>query len=229
MATTITKAEFDVLPDSLKTKFTADGDGYALVEEDVEGLKKSKAEILVEKKRLADELAEYKKFKAEFEANKSAAEEAKQREAGQFAELEKKLRDKIAEVETQRAQEREQMLTTLKRERVTNELIAKGVLPDRARYAVADIENDLDLEAGEQGFKLKVKNGIGDANEFDKLIEGYKAKSPFLFAAEAAAGSGASGSGGGGNVAKTWTRDQWEKAGTAERVAFSSEGGRITD
>lgn len=229
MATTITKAEFDALPESLKGKFTADGDNWSLVEEDVEGLKKSKAEILAEKKAMAEKLAALEKFKSEFEASKSADEEAKQREAGQFAELEKKLRDRITELETTHQTERDKLMTTIKRERLMNELTANGVIADRARYALADIENRIDLEATENGFALKVKDGIGDANDFNKLLDGMKAQSPFFFKADMAAGSGASGNGGGGNVAKTWTRAQWDKAGTAERVAFSSEGGRITD
>ncbi len=89
MATKITKAEFDTLPDSLKTKFKADGDDYLLdeVTEDVEGLKRSKAEILAEKKRIQDERDELRKFKTDHEQAKEVEETAKQKEAGEFAEL----------------------------------------------------------------------------------------------------------------------------------------------
>ncbi|TXH45716.1 MAG: hypothetical protein E6Q97_30985 [Desulfurellales bacterium] len=199
MGIKISKAEFDALPDALKSKFTADGEDFALVEEDVEGLKKSKAEILAEKKAIADKLAALEKFKADFDAKQAESESEAMKAAGQFAELEKKLRDALAEQKTQAEQERAQMLETIKRERLTNELIARGVLPDRARYALADIEKEIILEPGDNGFALKVKDGIGDANEFANLVEGFKAKSPFLFAAGAAAGSGASGSGNGGS------------------------------
>ena len=229
MATTIiSKAEFDALPDSLKGKFTADGDKYSLVE-DVEGLKRKNAELLAEKKRIADENAALAKFKAEYEASKSADEETKQREAGQFAELEKKLRARNAELETEKANEVNAIVQLLKRERLTNELIAKGVLPDRAKYALADIENEIELERGESGFALKGRNGSGDAGEFAKLIEGVKGKSPFFFAADTTAGSGASGSGNGGSSAKSMKRDAFLAMPPAEQSKFSLSGGTVED
>ena len=76
MATTITQAEFETLPESLKSKFTPMGEDFSLIEEDVAGLRKSKELILAEKKRLeqeggieamAREYEELKRFKAEIE------------------------------------------------------------------------------------------------------------------------------------------------------------------
>ena len=122
--TTITKAEFDTLPESLKSKFEANGDSYALLEEDVEGLKKSKAEILKEKKDLQARLDELNKFKSEFEQSKSAEEEEKLRQAGEFAELEKKLRAKITELEDGSKQKESELLNNFKTERLKNELTA---------------------------------------------------------------------------------------------------------
>lgn len=229
--TKITKDEFEKLPESLKSKFTADGDGYALVEEDVEGLKQSKATILAEKKKLADELADLKRFKEEYERNKAATETEAMKKAGQFEELERKLRAALDEQKTAYETEKARLLTTIKRERLTNELTAKGVLADRAKYALADLENEIDLEPAENGFSLKVKNGIGDAGEFDKLIEGMKAKSPFFFAANGATGSGASGSGNGSGAGtgKTMARSQFEQLPAAEQMAYVTAGGKLTD
>lgn len=225
----ITKEDFDKLPDSLKSKFIADGDGYTLVEEDVEGLKKSKATILEEKKALAAELAALKKFKDEYEARNAEAETEAMKKAGQFEELEKKLRAALEQKDADYKAREEKLLSAIKRERLTNELTARGVLADRAKYALADIENEIDLEAGDNGFALKVRNGIGDANEFDTLIEGMKAKSPFFFAANGASGSGASGSGGAGAGSKTISREAFEQMPIIERGPWLASGGKVTE
>lgn len=200
---TITKAEFEALPDSLKPKFKADGDSFALVEEDVEGLKKSKAEILAEKKALAEQLAELKKFKDEHEARQTEADIAKEKEAGEFAKLEERLRAKIAEVEADRDAKVNGILGNLKTERLKNLVVEKGVLPDRAEYALTTLSDQFDLESGEQGFTLKLKNGIGDPKEIDGAIDGLKAKAAFLFAGQTQTGGGAQGSGNNGGTSNS--------------------------
>lgn len=225
----ITKAEFDALPESLKTEFTADGDSYTLKREDVEGLRTSRNNILAEKKILAQEVEELRKFKVEMEQNKSQADEDKMKAAGEFAELEKKLRAKIAELETTHADEMAATLAVVKTERLKNELQKHGILPDRVKYAQADLGEAVELVKGENGFELKVKGGIGDAGEFEKLVGEMKERTPFFFAANTAAGSGASGNGNtnGSAQAQVWSRAQWDSATTAQRVAFSKDGGRI--
>jgi hypothetical protein len=230
MGLRISAAEFDALPDALKTRFAADGDEYALIEEDVEGLKKSKAAILAEKKQLADKLAELEKFKAELESQKTAEEAEAMKAAGQFAELEKRLRETL-ETERQKAEaERAQLLGTLKRERLLNELTKRGVLADRARYALADLEPAIEIEPGADGFALKVKNGIGDANEFETLVQKMKTDSPFFFESAGASGSGASGSGNGnGAGAKQIQRAQFEQLPPTEQMKFIQSGGKVTD
>jgi hypothetical protein len=192
--TKISKAEFETLPDSLKPKFKAEGEDYLLQEEDVDGLKKSKAEILEEKKKIQAERDELAKFKAEHEATLEEQETAKQKEAGQFAELEKKLREKITEVEDDRDAKIGQIMSNLKTERLKNLVVEKGVLPDRAEYALTTLADQFDLESEEQGFKLKLKTGIGDPKEIDGAIEALKAKADFLFKPNGASGSGASSS-----------------------------------
>ncbi len=218
--TKISKAEFETLPESLKAKFTAVGDDYILQEEDVEGLKKSKAEILAEKKRVQDELDELKKFKAEHDAKASEVDEEQKRKAGDFEALEKKLRDRIAEVETTAATEKGALLSTVKRETLKNLLIEKGVLPDRANYALIEMADQFDIASGEQGFSLKLKNGIGEAGEIDTAVAGLKTKAAFLFGAGNTTGGGAEGSSNnnGGGTPKTASR--------AEIAAMSPEAKR---
>jgi hypothetical protein len=225
--TKITKEEFENLPESLKTKFTADGDSYVFQEEDVEGLKKSKAEILKEKKELQGRLDELEKFKNEIEQAKETESEEKARKAGEFAELEKKLRAKIAEVEADRDAQIGQIMGNLKTERLKSLLIEKGVLPDRADFALPKVADEFDIERGEQGFNLKLKSGIGDPKEIDAAIEGLKSKASFLFAAAGASGSGASGSQQSGGVAKTATKDQVRAMSPTEKREFYLGGGTV--
>jgi hypothetical protein len=191
----ITKAEYDALPESLKAEFVADGDGYALQKEDVEGLKKSKADILAEKKKLSDELEELKKFKAEREADAAKQKQADLEAKGEY---EKALKEKEKawneRFEAEKA-EKESLFADIKRERLTNELVKRGALADRAGYLVGELDAHLELAKDDTGkFTLKKKGGIGDAAEFDSVIEAAKQKTPFFFAASGASGSGASGS-----------------------------------
>src|SRR5689334_18079621 len=104
MATLKTKlsgAEHEALDDSLKTLYVPHGDEFKLDAdyEDVEGLKRSKAEILAEKKKVEDEVEELRKFKTDLAAKEAAAEQEKLKKGGDFEELEKKLRAKITELE----------------------------------------------------------------------------------------------------------------------------------
>lgn len=205
--TKITKAEFDALPDSLKTKFKADGDNYVLEEntEDVEGLKKSKADILAEKKRIQDERDELAKFKAEHEAATATAEEEKAKAAGDF---EKVLASKEAawqaRIDAATAKEAT-ILANLKAERIKTLCAEKGILPERvvAAMAVGDLDNIFELESTESGFSLKKKGGIGDATEVDAIFNDLKTKADYVFAANGASGSGASGSGNGNGLTPT--------------------------
>src|SRR5688572_5969726 len=190
--TKITKAEFEALPDSLKAKFKAEGDDYILVEEDVEGLKKSKAEILQEKKDLQAKLAELEKFKTDHEADLEKAKQSDLEAKGKYEEaLAAKEKAWNERFESEKA-EKESLFTDIKRERLTNELVKRGAMADRAGYLVGELDSELELVKDEGKFTLKKKGGIGDAAEFDAVIEAAKQKTPFFFTATSASGSGAS-------------------------------------
>lgn len=226
--TQISKAEFDALPESLKAEFKADGDNYILVKEDTEGLKKSKAEILEEKKRIQAEFDAAKKRLEEIDAKQSEAEEAKMKAAGEFAELEKKLRDRINEIETNYSAEKTELLTKFNRERLSNELVARGVDAKKVKYALSDLEAEVDLLGSADGV-WKLKNGIGDAKEFDTRVAALKEDSPFLFVSSNASGSGASGSQGTGAGGKTISRAQFNQLPPSEQMTFAKGGGQITE
>lgn len=226
MGIKITKAEYEALPDSLKSEFTADGDDYVLQKEDVEGLKKSKAEILAEKKKLADRLDELEKFKNEREAAEKQAKVAKLEEEQEYkkalAEKEKAWNERF---DAEKA-EKESLFADIKRERLTNELVKRGALADRAGYLVGELDAALELAKGEDGkFTLKKKGGIGDAAEFDSVIEAAKQKTPFFFAASGASGSGASGSQQSSGNAKTMPESQFDSLSPQDQAAFIKDGG----
>jgi hypothetical protein len=228
----LTAGDFETLDASLKSFYLQSGENYILDAEGVEdvyALKKNKSEILAEKKREQERADALAARLAEIEAKENEAAEIEQKAAGAFKELEEKLRAKLSETET-KAQEREnQLLNNFKTERLKNELTARGVLSDRAKYALADIADQVELASDETGFSLKVKNGIGDAKEFDTLIEGLKAQSPFFFAANNASGSGASGSQGNGGNAKTMGRAEYEALDVKAQAAFIKSGGKPVD
>ncbi|NCV19892.1 MAG: hypothetical protein EBW42_14335, partial [Rhodobacterales bacterium] len=72
-------------------------------------------------------------------------------------------------------------------------------------YLVKELSEQVDLDINESGFALKKKGGIGDAAEFNALVEDVRSKSPFFFAANIVGGTGGSASiGNGGASVKKW-------------------------
>lgn len=228
----ITKAEFETLPQAVQGLFKADASGefYILAaesEDAISGLKAKNVELLGEKKKAEARLAELEKLHAERTAKDEEAETEKAKAAGQFAELEKKLREKIAEVEQAAEESKAALIQTIKAERVKNLLIEKGMLADRAEYALPSVLERFELA---DDLSLRVKDGIGDAKEVDAVIGQLKEKTPFFFASTQATGSGASGgSFNGGGDSKTMTRDAFIRLSAAEQMAFSVGGGTLTD
>ncbi len=227
---TIAKEAFDALSDELKTFYVAtqDGKGYelegvgsiqrALTEEKAK--KATKPELLteVEELRKFKEAAEAAKLEA---ANKDLEAQGKYEEALQAKETAWKTR-----LDTEAA-EKESLFADVKRERLTNELVKRGALADRAGYLVGELDTAMELVKGESGYELRKKGGIGDAAEFDSVIEAAKAKTPFFFAANGASGSGASGSdNNGGSSAKTMPIAQYHALPVKEQAAFINSGGK---
>jgi hypothetical protein len=199
---TIAKDAYEALSDELKTFYVAtqDGKGYELegvgsikrALDDEKAKRTTKPELLTELEQLRAEKAE-----REANADKEAQEmlvkqgEFEKAQAARDAEWQKRL--DAAEAE------KGSLFTDVKRERLTNELVKRGVLADRAAYLVGEMDADTELVKGDDGkYTLKKKGGIGDATEFDSLIAETKEKKPFFFAADGASGSGASGSDGTG-------------------------------
>jgi AMMECR1 domain-containing protein len=239
----LAKDAFDALDESVKQFYTLNKDGqYELdgigsIQRALEAEKASKkaaVDAAVEKAK-AEALKPYEGV--DLEAAKKAIADAQKAEddkltaAGDIEAIKKGYEERIAALETKHKTDLEAVqsenaatLTTLKRERLANVLTEKGVLPDRVKYLVHEMDADTELVRGENGFDVRKKGGIGDATEFEALIEGVKTNSPFFFAADNATGSGASGSDGkGGNGKVQKTRDAFSQMLPADQMAFSKD------
>ncbi|MDQ3747978.1 MAG: hypothetical protein M3367_03020 [Acidobacteriota bacterium] len=202
----LTAEEFETIADSLKDLYVPTADGYLLDADDVEdvsGLKTALEKERRERREAKEALKQYEGLDPE-DARKAVAEvskidEKKLLDKQKFDEvLENYRKDFDTELEKER-REKQQLLTNLKREKLTNLLIEKGVLPDRARFALAEVDPQTEIVSDEGGISLKKKDGIGDAKELDEMVTGLREKSAFLFAPTNASGSGATQSNGNGN------------------------------
>jgi len=237
LKTKIGKADFDSLPEALKTEYKPDGDGYKLDAdyEDVTGLKAKTAELLADLAKLKKAQKDYDGLdpaaaRAALEAQQSADDE-RLKAAGEFEALKKKLEERHAKELADAHDRANSIIANLRHEKIANLAIAKGIKADRVKAAIAEGDLDQLLDLNESDFSVRTKDGIGDAKDVDGIFNGLKERAAWLFEATNASGSGASGSGksnGGGSAAAVWTRDQWESASTQERTKFTDAGGKIT-
>lgn len=230
MATQITKAEFDALPDSLKTKFQVVGDEYLLDEPDVTGLKKNKEDILVELAALKKKYEGVDPDKARTALEAAAkAEDERARKEGEFDKLLEQREAAWSERISALTTERDTILSNLHREAVKSELVKRGGLPDRVDYLAGEIVGTTEFSLGESGGVLKKKGGIGDAAELDALFTDHRQSKPFFFASDNASGSGASGSDKqGGGIPKTATKAELASMDQTAKREFYVNGGEIT-
>lgn len=228
----LTKDEHSKLDASLQEFYAADGDDFVL---DLDGDADDSATAELQK-TIDAQAALLKAFKGlDPKAAKKALddirkfEQQKLADEGKYDEL---LAARQAEFDEQllaATSARDTTIANLKREKLTNFLVANGVLPDRAKYALADVDSLLDLDETDGVFKLKAKNGTGADSELTKVITDLKASSAFLFAVSGASGSGASGSDASGAESKTMTRAAFDQLDPAQQSQFSIDGGSITD
>lgn len=195
---------------------------------DAEAVLRKNRELLAELADVKRKMAEIQSFpfdeaKAALEARRKAEEESLVKK-GEFEKLyEQRAKAYEEKLESER-RERTRMESTLKQEKLALALIEKGVLPDRVHYLVKELGEQVELGTTDTGFVLRKSNGIGDAEEFNLLIEDVKAKSPFFFAANIATGTGGAGSNGSGAVSSR----KWDDLNGAEKaVAIREAGGDI--
>jgi len=192
---------------------------------DAQAVLKQNEELLSELKRIKPlakqaEGFDFEKAKAALEAQEKAELERLTKK-GEWDKLKEQLDLRHTEDLKKAQAQTDEIRSVLHKEKLTNKLIEKGVLPDRAKYLVNDLLSQTELVIEDNKFDVKKIGGIGDAVEFDAMIESAKQASPFFFAANGASGSGAHGSNGnGGGSAKSVTRAQWDNADAAQRTAW---------
>ncbi len=196
---------------------------------DAEAVLKQNAELLAEVKKLKTLTKEadgfdFQKARAAIEAQEKA-ELDRLTKKGEWDKLKEQLDTRHA-TELQKAKDDfEGLLGNLKREKLTNALVEKGALPDRAKYLVHELDAQIELDAKE--FTLKKIGGIGDATEFDLLVESVRKASPFFFASQTQPGGSASGSGSNsGSSANTMPKAQWDAMNVKEQAAYIKSGGK---
>lgn len=147
------------------------------------------------------------------------AEEEKLSRKGDYEKLlEQKTKAYEERIEAER-RERQQIERNLKTEKLANVLMEHGVLPDRVSYLVKELADNVELAYGENGFVLRKQGGIGDATEFEAMVEELKARSPFFFAPNITSGTG-----GVGSVTTTVTSPKrWAELSRAEKTAAIRE------
>lgn len=195
----INKDEYLALGDVLHEFYaeTAEGD-YVLEADGVEDVSGLKSALKREKEEKRDAKEQLKQFEGLDPDQARKALEATQKieekkliDKQQFDEVLKKYRSEFdAELEKEKSKNA-QLLTNLKREKLTNLVVDKGVLSDRARFALVELLDQVEILSDENGIHLQKKGGIGDPKEIDEMVTGLKENSAFLFAPTNASGSGA--------------------------------------
>lgn len=235
LKTTISKADFDSLDDSLKGFYVDAGDGYKLDAdfEDVSGLKAKNAELLAELKKRGDIVKQFEGLDPEQAKQAleqlSKIEEEKLLSKQKFEEvLGKKQTEWEKALEKERA-EKSAILTGYKQKELALTLAQKyGVRKEYLDLAAMRLDGEIEVEAANGSLALKVKNGVGDT-AFDELVNGLKTSYPALFESNGASGSGASGSqGGGSGTPKTATKAEVAAMDPAAKREFYLNGGEVT-
>ena len=235
LRTKLDKVSYESLSDEWKKEYIPDGDGYKLDAdyEDVTGLKAKNAELLAD-------IAKWKKIGKDFEgldaeaaraaiAAAQTAEDDKLKAAGDFEKLREQLETRHQAELATATEKSSAILTNLRREKIANLAISKGILPERVRAAIAEGDLDSILDLNDADLSVRKKDGIGDAKEVDEIFDNLKTKSAWLFAADGASGSGASGSDGTGGGGKTMPHAQWKALPPKEQAAFIKAGGKPVD
>lgn len=228
----LNKDDFSKLDKSLQEFYVASGDDYVLDAEgveDVTGLKSKITELLKDTKNKGDLLKQFEGLDAEA-ARKALEEmekieEQKLADKGEYENLLAKHKTESEKKFNAATEAHQKTLAGLKSEKLTNFLVKNGVLPDRAKYALSDVESLLDLEEKDDGFHLKSKDG----SELDQLVGNLKTTSGFLFAASGTSGTGGTGGDGDGGDSKQMTRTAFDAMSHQEQAEFSISGGSLTD
>lgn len=188
----------DAIPEALRSKALELKDGKFAVDEPEDpslgdagkrALDAMKEERRKERVRAEAAEKERDELKAAAEAaakgiSKEALEEIRQKEAA----ARKPLEDENATLKAKLRQ-------TLRTDRLEAKLLKAGVMPDRVKKALKDLDDRVDLTEEGDDFVVKDANGKVTAETIDDFLsKTYKAESPFFYSGSGASGSGAEGS-----------------------------------
>lgn len=183
------------------------------------------AKTKAEQKALADRLAA-------FEAKEAKAEQEHLEKKGEF--------DKIIEGKERLWNEKYQAIESDRNEVlggfIRKELELKYLQQYQGREGYSDLAveriiNQVEAVRKDGKLDIKVKDGIDDATDFDRVFGKLKDQYPALFKSDIASGSGASGSGKGGGqqIAKQMTKAQVAGLDAAAKREFYLNGGEVID
>ncbi len=204
--TTISKEEFDALPESLKPSFEAEGDKYTLKVEDVTALKNAKTHEKEARQAAEAKLATFEAAQAE-EIEKAKAQALKEaKENGDLKALEKSWNEKLAEKEAQIEAfrvEKESALITAAETNLLSGFADKSTSPEMMRLYIKD-KTRMEVVDGEVRTTFLDANRAPTADsleEFTKKVLDDPNVKPFLKGGKGS-GSGAVGQTGGGASTK---------------------------
>ncbi len=190
----------DAVPAELRDKAIETRDSKWIVEEPVdlaalraEGQRALDAERTraeneeKERKKLAKELADLKRDQAA--AGKGVSAEELERLRKEDADARRPLEERVAALEKENR--------TLKLDdKVRQIALDKGIMKDRIKKAMKDLEGRFELTSDGTGIVVKDADGKATTESVESFFEKtYKAESPFFYQADTGSGSGA-GSGG---------------------------------
>ena len=214
--------KLDVIPEAQRSFYKQDGQRFVLDVEGAEdvfaaGLKKNRDEILVDRKRLADQLAKLKDVDPEeyqrLKAASAEAEETKQKAAGNFDTLKAQLIEKhngdMTKVQAELDADRGFIRETLADSVASKEIAA---LEGNVKLLLPHVLRQIKVERGANGKwgavvvdaegNARISNAQGKPMTIAELVAEFKASDEYAiaFKGSGASGSGASGSGNGGNA-----------------------------
>ena len=239
--------KLDAIPEAHRALYKQDGPRFVLDVEGAEdvfaaGLKKNRDELLTDRKKLADKLAELKDVDPEeyrkLKAAAAEADEKKAKDAGQFDQLKNQLIEKHngdmkkvqADLDADRAFIRKLLADSV----ATKELAAAGGNP---KLLLPHLLTQIDVVRGDDGEytavvkdakgNVRIGNAKGEPMTIAELVAEFKASDDY---AAAFSGSGASGSGAAGSSttagAAGTVRSRKDLKTVGDKVAFIEKHGR---
>lgn len=215
--------EHSKLDEGQQGLYEQDGEGYRLAIDglpeppNVDGLKAKNAELMDEAKKAKDRARQ-------IEEETRAAEEARQKEQGEFKSLYERTQEELESHKQTARQFREQVQAKELDGAATK--LAGSLTRDSKRAELLAKEARQFAEHTEDGVQFQIG---GIPVEPEKVAEKIKEAYPFLVDGDGATGGGATGANRGGASAVTIERSDFDQMNSVQKREFLAKGGRLTD